>query len=107
MKVKAKPKQKRNRRRIIQPHMEEAMKTIAGLEVIQADLVHHENGTHELAAGADLLKRIVKSSEGQPGTGGQLIIKVVHVNDRGERIEPTEQEKELDRKIEGRHHEDD
>ena len=32
----------------------------------------------------------------------KLVIKVVHVNDKGERIEPTEEEKRLDRRIEGK-----
>jgi len=84
-----------------------AMKAIAGLEVIKADLVHHGNGSHELTAGADLLGMIVNSSLAQMDRGSEssrLIIEVVHVNDRGERIQPTEEEREADRRlIEGRH----
>lgn len=36
----------------------------------------------------------------------KLVVQVVHVNDRGERIEPTEKEREEDKKIEGRHEKD-
>jgi hypothetical protein len=88
---------------------EGAMKAIQRLEIIKTNLIHHEDGGHEFKD-ADLLNRIINASLAQKAEGSgrteRLIIEVVHVNDRGERIEPTEKEREEDRKLEGYHGKD-
>lgn len=50
---------------------------------------------------AALMDRTVPDLEAEDKVGGKLVIEVVHVNDKGERIEPSEKDKELDRRITG------
>ena len=87
----------------------QTMKAVDKLEAIKAKLVHPENGGQD-SIDVDVVKSIIKSSslnvdqESKPPQ--ELIVRVVHVDDNGNRIEPTEEQRELDRKIEGHHGKD-
>lgn len=87
----------------------QAMKAVDQLEGIKAKLVHPADGGRGFMP-AELKDQIMKSFSPNVGQGSgerqKLIVEVVHVDDNGNRIEPTEEQRELDRKIEGRHGKD-
>lgn len=80
-----------------------AIKAVDQLEDIKAKLVHQGDGGHG-SIGVEVVKSIIKSSSPNVDRGSgarpELIVRVVHVDDDGNRIEPTDEEREIDKNIE-------
>lgn len=108
MKVKAKRAKRKAGKKGSLDQATPVMKAVDKLEAIKAKLVQKDNGHNSIDA--DVIKSVIKSSslnvDQESRTPQKLIIQVVHVDDNGNRIEPTEEQRELDRKIEGHHGKD-
>jgi hypothetical protein len=97
MKTKTTKKPKKTARKTVRD--EAGLKAFGRLEEIKKDLVLIDEGKD-----IGLFSLLARQTPGvkEADSKNTLVIKVVHVSDDGKENEPTEKERELDRKIEGK-----